>query len=235
MAEKCEPNNISEPVREDYTRLRKCIADLYALVLPMVEPQETRPSKRTRTGLSVAEREARAAFQLMKDEKRREIAEFRQNYKGPPYHPIERCLWSTLCRSYECPMNLEAYGHEIGEDCLLDPKEVWKLPPIEIILKPDAAKAYREAEAALAEAKEKNPDWSMKKDWICADKSCPNLYRHARGESCKLRMEDMLPLTTMPPAPEIARQITYALEAGWKYSGMKPYSGMYCVNNMEEC
>jgi hypothetical protein len=67
----------------------------------------------------------------MKDEKRREIAEFRQNYKGPPYHPIERCLWSTLCRSYECPMNLEAFGHEIGEDCLLDPKEVWKLPPIE--------------------------------------------------------------------------------------------------------
>jgi hypothetical protein len=131
MAEKCEPNNVSEPVREDYTRLRKCIADLYALVLPMVEPQETRPSKRTRTGLSVAEREARAAFQLMKDEKRREIAEFRQNYKGPPYHPIERCLWSTLCRSYECPMNLEAFGHEIGEDCLLDPKEVWKLPPIE--------------------------------------------------------------------------------------------------------
>jgi hypothetical protein len=157
--------------------LLKCIADLHALVLPLVEPQEVRPAKRTRTGLSVEEREAKAAFQRMQDAKREEIAEFRQNYKGPPYHPIERCLWSTLCISYECPMNLEAFGHEIGEDCLLDPKEVWKLSPIEIILKPEAAKAYKEAEAALAEAKEKNPDWSMDKDWICADKSCPNLYR----------------------------------------------------------
>jgi hypothetical protein len=151
MAKKCRPININEPVGEDYTRLRKCIADLYALVLPLIEPQETRPSKRTRTGLSVEEREARAAFQLMKDEKRKEIAEFMQNYKGPPYHPVEEFLWGTLCKSYDCPMGLEAFGHEIGKDCLLDPKEVWKLPPIEIILKPEAAKAYKEAEAALAE------------------------------------------------------------------------------------
>jgi hypothetical protein len=57
------------------------------------------------------------------------------------------------------------------------------------------------AEAALAEAKEKNPDWSKDKDWVCADKSCPNLYRHARGEACKLRMEDML-LTSKTPTPE---------------------------------
>ncbi len=56
----------------------------------------------------------------------------------------------------------------------------------------DAAKAYREAEAALAEAKEKNPNWSTDKDWICDTKSCPNLYRHARGEACMLKMEDML-------------------------------------------
>jgi hypothetical protein len=221
MAEKNEPMD----VRQDYTRLMKCIADLHALVLPLVEPQEARPSKRTRTGLSVAEREARGAFQLMKEKKRMEIYEFRKNYKGPPYHPIDRCLWGTLCKSYDCPMGLEAFGHELGEDCLLDPKEVWKLPPIEIILKPDAAKAYREAEAALAEAKEKNPDWSMNKD----------LYRHACGESCKLKMEDMLPLTVMPPAQEIAKQITYALGAGWKYSGMKPYTGFYCLNNEDEC
>jgi hypothetical protein len=169
MAEKTEPMD----VRQDYTRLMKCIADLHALVLPLVEPQEARPSKRTRTGLSVAEREARAAFQLMKEKKRMEIYEFRMNYQGPPYHPIERCLWGTLCRNYDCPMGLEAFCHEIGEDCLLDPMEVWKLPPVDIILKPDAAKAYREAEAALAEAKEKHPDWSMDKDWICADKDCP--------------------------------------------------------------
>jgi hypothetical protein len=75
----------------------------------------------------------------------------------------------------------------------------------------------------------------MDKDWNCDNQSCPNLYRHARGESCKLKMEDMLPLTTMPPAPEIARQITYALESGWKYSGMRPFTGLYCLNNMEEC
>ncbi len=61
-------------------------------------------------------------------------------------------------------MGFEAFCHEIGEDCLLDPKEVWKLLPIDIVLKPYAAKDYREAEAALAEAKEKNPDWFMDKD-----------------------------------------------------------------------
>jgi len=248
---------------QDYSRLLKCIDDLRALILPVVEsqearqaetlpvvesqevrqaeilpvgePQEVRPAKRTRTGLSVAEREAKAAFKLFKEKKRMEIYEFRMNYQGPPYHPVERFLWGTLCRNYDCPMGYEAFCHEIGEDCLLDPKEVWNLPPIDIVLKPDAAKAYREAEAALAEAKKKNPDWSMNKDWICDDQSCPNLYRHARGESCKLKMEDMLPLTTMPPAPEIARQITYALEAGWKYSGMKPYTGFYCLNNKDEC
>jgi hypothetical protein len=66
MAERTKPIE----VREDYTLLMKCIADLHALVLPMVEPQEARPSKRTQTGLSVEEREARAAFQLMKEKKR---------------------------------------------------------------------------------------------------------------------------------------------------------------------
>ena len=73
------------------------------------------------------EREAREAYKLMKEEKIKEIYEFRQNYKGPTYHPVERSLWGPLCRSYECPMGLEAFGHEAGEDCLLDPKEVWKL------------------------------------------------------------------------------------------------------------
>jgi hypothetical protein len=53
-------------------------------------------------------------------------------------------------------MGLEAFGHEAGEDCLLDPKEARKLPPASIILKPEAVKAYMAAEAALAEAKEKN-------------------------------------------------------------------------------
>ncbi len=211
--------------------MRGLITDLFELIQPLVDLQETRPLKRTRTGLSVEERKAKAAFELMKEEKMKEIAEFRQNYKGPPYHPVERSLWGPLCRNYDCPMGLEAFGHEAGEDCLLNPKEVWKIPPIAIILKPEAVKAYVAAEAALAEAKEKNPDWSKDKDWICDDKTCPNLYRHARGEACKLRMEDMLPLTSEPPTPEAARHITWAVEAGWKYSGMKPYTGFYCLEN----
>ncbi len=71
----------------DYSRLLQCIDDIRALILPVVEahearkaenppvmvpqdakrgetlpvgePQEVRPAKRTRTGLSVAEREAK--------------------------------------------------------------------------------------------------------------------------------------------------------------------------------
>jgi len=250
----------------DYSRLLQCIDDIRALILPVVEahearkaetppvvvpqdakqgatlpvgePQEVRPVKRTRTGLSVEEREAKdKAFELFKDKKRMEIREFRMNYQGPPYHPVERFLWGDICQDYDCPMGYEAFNHEIGEDCKTDPMEAWIMSPIDIILKPDAAKAYREAEAALAEAKEKNPNWSMDKGWICDNQSCPNLYRHARGEACKLKMEDMLPLTTMPKDPDNAKTIKGALELGWKYSGMKPYSGMYCLNNLtkEEC
>ena len=47
-------------------------------------------------------------------------------------------------------------------------------------------------------------------------------------------MEDMLPLTTMPQDPDCAKTIKGALELGWKYSGMKPFCGMYCVNNLKE-
>ncbi len=80
------------------------------------------------------------------------------NIGGTTFSTLPNCSRSTCCRDYDCPMGYEAFCHEIGEDCLLDPKEVWKLSPIDIILKPDAAKAYREAEAALAEAKEKKPE-----------------------------------------------------------------------------
>jgi hypothetical protein len=110
--------------------------------------------------------------------------------------------------------------------------EAWISEPADIILTSDAAKVYREAEAALAKAKEKNPNWSKDKDWICDTKSCPNLYRHARGEACKLKMEDMLPLPTMPKDPANAKWVKCALNRGWKYSGMKPYTGMYCINNL---
>ncbi len=75
MAEEYKPLIVGQ----DYSRLLKCIADLHALILPVVESQEVRPAKRTRTGLSVAEREARAAFQLMKEKKEMEIYEFRMN------------------------------------------------------------------------------------------------------------------------------------------------------------
>jgi hypothetical protein len=139
-------------VGQDYSRLLQCIEDLRALILlvveahearqaeslpvtehqevrqaealPVGEPQGIRPAKRTRTGLSVAEHEAEAAFKLFKEKKRMEIYELRMNYQGPPYHPVERFLWGTLCRDYDCPMGYEAFCHEIGEDCLLDPKEV---------------------------------------------------------------------------------------------------------------
>jgi hypothetical protein len=97
MAEEYKPLIVGQ----DYSRLLKCIEDLRALILPVVEsqearqaeilpvvesqevrqaeilpvgePQEVRPAKRTRTGLSVAEREAKAAFKLFKEKKRMEI------------------------------------------------------------------------------------------------------------------------------------------------------------------
>jgi hypothetical protein len=243
----------------DYSRLLQFIDDLRALVLPMVEAQEarktetppvvvpqdaqqgvtlpdgehreTRSSKRTRTGLSAFHYD-KEAFELFKDKKMKEIHEFRMNYQGPPYNPVERFLWGEICRDYDCPMGNEAFNHEIGKECEKNPMEAWISEPADIILTSDAAKVYREAEAALAKAKEKNPNWSKDEDWICDTKSCPNLYRHARGEACKLKMEDMLPLPTMPKDPANAKWVKCALNRGWKYSGMKPYTGMYCINNL---
>ena len=93
MAEEYKPLVVGQ----DYSRLLKCIDDLRALILPVVEahearqadslpvtepqevrqgetppvgePQEVRPAKRTRTGLSVAEREAKAAFSSLRRRK----------------------------------------------------------------------------------------------------------------------------------------------------------------------
>jgi hypothetical protein len=90
MAEEYKPLIVGQ----DYSRLLKCIEDLRVLILPVVEahgarqaetlpmpesqevrqagtlpttePLEVRPAKRMRTGLSVAEREAKAAFELFK-------------------------------------------------------------------------------------------------------------------------------------------------------------------------
>jgi hypothetical protein len=115
----------------DYSRLLQCIDDLRALILPVVEahegkqaenppvtvpqdakqgeilpvgePQEVRPAKRTRTGLSVAEQEAKEALKLFKEKKRMEIHEFRMNYQGPPYHPVERFLWAPCAETMIVP------------------------------------------------------------------------------------------------------------------------------------
>jgi hypothetical protein len=250
-------DDMSLGIETDYSRLLECIDGFRALLLPLVEAQEakkaenppvvvpqdaqqgatlpdgkyreTKQSKRTRTGLSALPYD-KEAFELFKEKKRKEIHEFQMSYQGPSYDPVERLLWGEICRDYDCPMGNEAFNHEIGKECEKDPMEAWISGPADIILTDDAAKVYREAEAALAEAKEKNPNWSMDKDWICDNQSCPNLYRHARGEACKLKMEDMLPLPAMPKDPANAKWVKCALNRGWKYSGMRPYTGMYCIN-----
>jgi hypothetical protein len=223
------PIILNETIEDREAWVRNLHARFLEIIQPLLDPEEVRPLPRSRIGLSVEEREARRAYELLKEEKMKEIHEFRQNYKGPTYLPVERCGWGSMCTSWECPMTLEAFNHEAGEDCILDPKEVWNLPPAMIILKPVAAKAYMDAEAALAKATKENPDWSLDKDWICADRRCPNLSRHARGEACKLRMKEMLPLTSNPPTSEAAATIARAVAAGWRDSGMKPYTGLYCI------
>jgi hypothetical protein len=38
-----------------------------------------------------------------------------------------------------------------------------------------------------------------------------------------------LPLTSNPPTSEAAATIARAVAAGWRDSGMKPYTGLYCI------
>ena len=45
----------------------------------------------------------------------------------------------------------------------------------------------------LFNKKETEDDWATKSDWICNDQQCPNPYTHARGDPCKLTMEDLFP------------------------------------------
>jgi hypothetical protein len=45
----------------------------------------------------------------------------------------------------------------------------------------------------LLDKKETEKDWANKRDWICNDQFCPNPYTHARGDPCKLTMEDLFP------------------------------------------
>ena len=54
--------------------------------------------------------------------------------------------------------------------------------------------------------KETDEDWATKSNWICNDHLCPNPYTHARGDPCKLTMEDLFPSCPEPLTSEDARQ-----------------------------
>ena len=54
--------------------------------------------------------------------------------------------------------------------------------------------------------KENDEDWATKSNWICNDQLCPNPYTHARGDPCKLTMEDLFPSRPEPPTSEDTKQ-----------------------------
>ncbi len=49
-------------------------------------------------------------------------------------------------------------------------------------------------------------DWANRRNWICNDQVFPNPYTHARGDPCKLTMEDLFPSLPEPPTSEDTRQ-----------------------------
>ncbi len=52
--------------------------------------------------------------------------------------------------------------------------------------------------------KEIEDDWATVSDWICNDQQCPNT--HARGDPCKLTIEDLFPSLPEPPTSEVTNQ-----------------------------
>ncbi len=58
----------------------------------------------------------------------------------------------------------------------------------------------------LLNKKETDEDWAAKSNWICNDQLCPNPYTHARGDPCKLTMEDLFPSRPEPPTSEDTKQ-----------------------------
>jgi hypothetical protein len=48
----------------------------------------------------------------------------------------------------------------------------------------------KSAKWSLLDKKAIDDDWATKRNWICNDQFCPNPYTHARGDPCKLTMED---------------------------------------------
>ncbi len=65
---------------------------------------------------------------------------------------------------------------------------------------------YKEVQKAKLNGEEIDEDWATKCNWICIDHLCPNPYTHARGDPCKLTMEDLFPSKPEPPTSEDARQ-----------------------------
>ena len=49
-------------------------------------------------------------------------------------------------------------------------------------------------------------DWANKRNWICKDQFCPNPYTHARGDPCKLTVEDLFPSRPEPLTSEDTKQ-----------------------------
>jgi hypothetical protein len=64
----------------------------------------------------------------------------------------------------------------------------------------------RAAKWSLLNKKEIDEDWATKSNWICNDQLCPNPYTHARGDPCKLTMEDLFPSRPEPPTSEDTKQ-----------------------------
>jgi hypothetical protein len=69
----------------------------------------------------------------------------------------------------------------------------------------DNIQIYNEVQKAKLNGEETDEDWATKCNWICIDHLCPNLYTHARGDPCKLTMEDLFPSKPEPPTSEDAR------------------------------
>ena len=70
----------------------------------------------------------------------------------------------------------------------------------------DNIQTYKEIKQAVLNGEDIDEEWATKSNWICIDQLCPNPYTHARGDQCKLTMEDLFPPRPEPPTSEDARQ-----------------------------
>ena len=64
----------------------------------------------------------------------------------------------------------------------------------------------KSAKWSLLDKKETDEDWANKRNWICNDQFCPNPYTHARGDPCKLTVEDLFPSRPEPLTSEDTKQ-----------------------------